>query len=441
MRRNGVRLAAISAAFVVAVSISAGVGAPGASSQEAGSGKKRIEVAVSPKPAVQGSIVIRGQGASDPPSEELKYDLRHYANEEGLEYENVLDAHRGIGEFSELVTDLEARFPDDYVRSGLSGADDAGDFWIQVTAKPGQRLLDRLRSLPVDVEVEYGAPASSRELAALTAALTKATAERSDVIQSSSTAYNPETHVVTLEYTPRPGVTATDTADEVARSSIVHAAGTFEGDLLPVDVVLDRQAAATPSVLEARVQGGRTLRLRASNRRECTAGFTARRNGRRGVLTARHCRNRLRYVRKRNVLARARQTSYRAVDVQWHRTLRRHRTNKQFRATGYKASDDRIVRAVRNAPRRSTVCHWGFGTGYDCSSVTRTDQCLTVGGRRKCGVDFTRDDVSAGGDSGGPWFLGTTARGIHLGARPGNRSYFTRISRVYQHLGAKVLQR
>ncbi|MGI5146764.1 hypothetical protein ACQEVC_10325 [Plantactinospora sp. CA-294935] len=96
--------------------------------------------------------------------------------------------------------------------------------------------------------------------------------------------------------------------------------------------------------------------------------------------------------------------------------------------------------AVGNAPINSAVCHWGRTSGYRCSHVADTDTCRTLSGHRYCGLDVTDDDVSAGGDSGGPWFFGNTARGGHSGASDGVASYFTRIGRVRVHLDATVLQ-
>ncbi|MDW5327882.1 hypothetical protein [Plantactinospora sp. KLBMP9567] len=94
--------------------------------------------------------------------------------------------------------------------------------------------------------------------------------------------------------------------------------------------------------------------------------------------------------------------------------------------------------AVGNAPMGSVVCHWGRNSGYRCSNVA--DACRTLSGHRYCGLDVTREDVSTGGDSGGPWFLGNTARGGHSGASEGVASYFTRISRVRARLDATVPQ-
>lgn len=58
------------------------------------------------------------------------------------------------------------------------------------------------------------------------------------------------------------------------------------------------------------------------------------------------------------------------------------------------------------------------------SSVTVPDngQTYTVGGLCR-----TTDQVTAGGDSGGPWFFGTTAYGIHHGSNSLG-SYFSLIN-------------
>ncbi|UUZ59902.1 S1 family peptidase [Nocardioides sp. B-3] len=52
---------------------------------------------------------------------------------------------------------------------------------------------------------------------------------------------------------------------------------------------------------------------------------------------------------------------------------------------------------------------------------------------------MTWNDISSGGDSGGPWFDGGIAQGIHAGAIDDEHSFFTRISRVGS-LDAYVVQ-
>ncbi|UYM05633.1 S1 family peptidase [Solicola gregarius] len=334
-----------------------------------------------------------------------------------------------------LATERELRLDDIYVRAGLSGPESVADYWIQFTEMPDAEVLADLQALPVDVEVQYGAPASARELAALAAALTGAAADHPDVIHSAGTRYDPQSYEFRLEYAAVDGATDDEVA-QVLDAGLADAAQGRPYQRLPVGVVLDRDDSREPSVTEATVQGGRNLFRGGS--RSCTAGFTARRHGNRGALTARHCPNRLEYRNRRGIISRnPAQTSYNAVDLQFHRTLRRHSTNRQFR---HSRNDDRTVRRVANAPDGSAICHWGGTTGRSCTYVVNQDTCEVLSGHRYCGLDVTRDDVSAGGDSGGPWFLGTTARGTHSGGNAGNASFFTRVGRLY-FLDAHILQR
>ena len=59
-----------------------------------------------------------------------------------------------------------------------------------------------------------------------------------------------------------------------------------------------------------------------------------------------------------------------------------------------------------------------------------------------CGMDTTAEDVSERGDSGGPWFFGTTARGTHSAGYDGisPNSFYTRIGRVANNLNGTVLE-
>ncbi|WP_158853340.1 S1 family peptidase [Saccharothrix deserti] len=389
-------------------------------------------------PASAGTFRVTGTGQSALALDDATmHDLSTYAKASGRELSAVVEAHQGIHEFSAYTTRLEETRPDLFVRAGLATAGGAAGHWIQFTAKPSADVVAELERLPVNTEVQYGAPASSKELADLAYALTTSLAARSDVIRSAGTSYDHERRVLRLQYASV-GVTQLSTLAPAFQAALT--AGTIGGQL-PIDVVLERNEAQV-GVTEATVEGGRGLTL-ANGSAHCTAGFTARRSGNAGVLTARHCNNALEYSNNPGIIStNPSQTANDAIDFQFHRTLtgNGHSTNKQFRATSRSTRDDRTVLAVANAPMNSVVCHWGQTSGYSCSEVADTDTCHTLSGHRYCGLDVTDDDVSSGGDSGGPWFLGATARGGHSGASDGLASYFTRIGRVRNDLDATVLQ-
>lgn len=73
------------------------------------------------------------------------------------------------------------------------------------------------------------------------------------------------------------------------------------------------------------------------------------------------------------------------------------------------------------------VCHFRRQQGAQCSQVQSAAVPYTI----------TRDDVSDQGDSGGPWYTGNTAVGVHSGELNG-RSYFT-AAYLYRNLGYDVL--
>ncbi|MDG4790260.1 S1 family peptidase [Micromonospora sp. WMMD1102] len=402
-----------------------------------GSDAIQVDVPVRPAPTSTGTFQVTGTARSAQALDaEAMQDLTTYAESTGQALSTVVAAHQGIHEFSAYTTKLEETSPDTFVRAGLAAGGAAGN-WIQFTAKPSAEVVAELERLPVNTEVQYGAPASSKELADLAYTLVTSLAARSDVIRSAGTRYDYQRRVLRLEYAPV-GQSPLRTLSSVFQSALT--AGTVGGQL-PVEVVLELDANPA-AVAERVIEGGRDLN-KTNGDSHCTAGFTAVRNGARGVLTARHCDNALRYGNAVGLIStRPASGSNAAVDFQFHRTstANGHSTNKQFRATNRQAGGDRTVTAVANAPINSAVCHWGRTTGYSCTYVADTDSCRTVSGHRYCGLDRTDRDVSAGGDSGGPWFFGNTARGGHTGAADNVFSLFTRISRVPNHLDASVLR-
>lgn len=384
-------------------------------------------------PERSGVIITSGSGAQlKPLDEETLQDLNYETPSSEYPPNEVVARHRGISEFAEFTTNLENDLPDSYVRAGLADPGAEAPYWISLTREPDKTLLAQIESLPFRVEVRYGAPASAMEIERLSEELLAHVGEHPQLVSSAVATLDSETNVLTLEYHSPPGADADLTRVELDRAK-ARAADAFGGEL-PVPVVLEEMP--TDLRTEIIVQGGRPLDL-ASGLPACTAGFTASRNGNRGVLTARHCANNLRYNGVAGIISTTPGVPDRDnVDAQFHRTLTEngHTTNRQFRAQGTSGDLDRTVLDASNAPEGSRVCHWGRTTTYACADVEDPQACsTTTEGDRFCGLVITDEDVSAGGDSGGPWFLGNTARGIHHGATSG-ASYFTRVSAIRSSL-------
>jgi streptogrisin C len=95
---------------------------------------------------------------------------------------------------------------------------------------------------------------------------------------------------------------------------------------------------------------------------------------------------------------------------------------------------------VSRGPRRRQT----FGAG--CADVQDLSACATVtsaeGTYTACRLVRTDNDISDPGDSGGPWYWGTTAYGIHWGTFDtvfGDRSAFSRATYVDEALNGTTL--
>lgn len=174
------------------------------------------------------------------------------------------------------------------------------------------------------------------------------------------------------------------------------------------------------------VNGGDTLTIRNTTSQSCTAAFPARSGSNRGLLTAGHCANNL-TVDSGNRLYSATHSRTRANgDMQWHRS--RETVNPRFR---HAWGSYRPVSAHPVLKVGTSVCRFGAvsGNGSGCTTVTYVSSCIAYDNiGTYCKLAMTRGHTgSRGGDSGGPYYYGQNAYGIHSGSgwRDGiRRNYF-----------------
>ncbi len=77
------------------------------------------------------------------------------------------------------------------------------------------------------------------------------------------------------------------------------------------------------------------------------------------------------------------------------------------------------------------LCKNGVTTKAGCSTVLKLGHCADA----ICNLVLMEDHITDDGDSGGPWYLGSTAYGIHYGWDydpfwPFDRSAFSRADRL-----------
>ncbi|WP_299056886.1 S1 family peptidase [uncultured Nocardioides sp.] len=433
-RTAGRRLVAVTATLGIAASLTAAFSLS-AAADETGQGRadEGSDVLVREAPSRSGSFVVRARTASaDSLSPALMEDLRTYARSSGENLADLVDTHRGVDEFAAYLDSYARRNPDQYVTGGIAERP-GGKNWIQTTTRPGADEVARLEKLPVDVEVSFGAPASYAELETLSQELVESAG--GEALQSVTAGYDAESQTMDLEYTPAEG--AASRAVEGALDGVVARAGRgLPGSALPLEVTTTETS--SPLTLQRKIFGGRGIN---SNKFICTAGFTAKRKGRPGIITSGHCPNRLRYLNKPGTLKRAVKAKSRKTDLQYNQVIRKN-GNKVTAKFRYKQGrKDRVVRKVANAPRGSTICKWGRTSGYNCSKIRKTNICgRFTNGETYCGLDQTRRKMSSPGDSGGPNFSGNTARGITTGGTD-SYSLITRVARIDNIGRTKIMKK
>lgn len=154
---------------------------------------------------------------------------------------------------------------------------------------------------------------------------------------------------------------------------------------------------------------------------ECTSGFSVEQTGGgtlEGVSTAGRCANMLELANGDDINFQA-QRNRDNQDVQWH-TTPGHTDRPWMR------DSPTTVRNVTARKQRAdmtigeAVCKYGRTTEYTCGTIkSKTfdpDGSGTTYLATFIRVDDGSNNLSSPGDSGGPWFYGTTAYGIHQGS-------------------------
>ncbi|MFE3457593.1 S1 family peptidase [Nocardiopsis aegyptia] len=171
----------------------------------------------------------------------------------------------------------------------------------------------------------------------------------------------------------------------------------------------------------------------------CTAGFVVVRSGTRLLSTAAHCSNTQRLVTSDIGLGYVTGTYGNYYDAQVHSAPGVNLRNRIYTGTG--STNYRDITSRRSRADISVgdyVCKRGKTTEYGCSYVaSKTVRTSAVPSSHATFIGM-QSHITDGGDSGGPWFNGYTAIGIHHG-RVGSMSVFMSVSFLGGATGASIL--
>lgn len=202
------------------------------------------------------------------------------------------------------------------------------------------------------------------------------------------------------------------------------------------DIINSLPDEVTISVGQVTEEGGTEVARGGGHLTSCTAAWSVSKSGysKGGLMTAAHCPDTQKY-QGRGILNYRGQMAKAKGDAQWHSS-----TEVTTNTFYYTAGATRKVTSVKSPVLGQQLCVYGKTTRNTCDKVYKLNQCS--GGY--CGMVATHRHHTKSGDSGGPWFWGNTAYGVHHGYKtifPFERSLFTPAKSAETGLGVKIKTR
>lgn len=405
--------------------------APLVAAAEPGSGP--APVAVDPLPEAPAPRI------GDAPSEAELRDLAFIAQERGMSLEEGIARYGWQNNFALAVDQARAAAP-----QAFSGAEivDATHAWVAFSGlppQPARASTDAFREAfpSIQVEVRTGARLTERDLETAMEAVCYSVFDNPDVLDATAV-YEPQTATIVTR------ALLADTADADALLARLRAGA---ADRLSAEAGKDVSAAIKISVLrsDAPALSGDAAGVSRHKGGEvwstCTSGFGTRRSsstsGTRGIASAGHCPN-PQYDDGSNLTLKGEHEGTHG-DFEGRRGPKVHNDNFFAGGGGQTETDSRDVSAKGNAVVNQTLCRNGKTTHKKCQEVRKTPVC--AGG--ECNLVQMGENLTEGGDSGGPVYFDRTAYGIHKGWMtdpfwPFKREIFSKATRIDNALGVYI---
>lgn len=231
--------------------------------------------------------------------------------------------------------------------------------------------------------------------------------------------YEPETNsVIVTAWTDSPGNLASEFDKVVANSESLGLLQTLK---------IEYESSAEIPELDSTTQGGEAYGT-------CTGGFIGNRGSTYGILTASHCT-----TKPSTYDGATAGTTYVAsgnVDIRYTTLSGGTPENKFYYGSGY-----RTITAQGIVSTGSLLYKYGRTTGYGSDVVESYKGCVAFSnGATYCNLYYTKNAVTSGGDSGGPWFVANTGYGFTTGHNSGG-SYLTPIAWVSSLSGGTTVKK
>jgi hypothetical protein len=341
------------------------------------------------------------------------------------------------GAFLDLVNSLQEQEPLTYAAAEVY---DNGTGWLSFKGEPSPQTRAAIAASGVVTEVRTDAPATRQQMDESLPAVSEALT--SSGVSDFRLESNPDLTALTVrldetsvsQSTRQPALPDGALSPEPSDTEEIRAA--IE-DILPAGISVALVDDTDPQVDKQSVWGGRSIY--DSTGQTCTSGYQIIRGNnsgspKKGTLTAGHCPDdgqRIAGSDSPLVFVKAVPGAY--GDAQFMSS-----TDKSIRPDIWiKSGVYQAVNAVGDAVVGETVCNYGArAEGVDdCAKVLSVNVCAG----NVCSLVKTDGKFTKPGDSGGPWYNGSRAMGIHSGVDSAGRAYFSRMTRILTSLEARLI--
>jgi streptogrisin C len=320
-----------------------------------------------------------------------------------------------------------------------AGKDATGPgYWVAFSGTVPAGALEPLGELASDVRTTTDAPLTAEERSTAVAAAAQSVQAQLGAESVEASMSEDGTTITAAAVLPATAP-STETSGAAAAGQAAAEASVNGGAQVQVEVAL-----ADDAPEQEVLSGGTALGLGTTSQLACTAGFTVRnaRTAATGLITASHCPDDLNYESRRILTFEGHGDSAQ-LDEQWFSSTEA----AQGEFISQKAGSTllrRKVTAVAAPFVGMSVCKYGTVTGNGCSTVINgPTTTVNANGVTYGNLWQVQSYMTAEGDSGGPWFYGNTAYGIHYGNIPrdgADRSAFTSITSIEAATDLRVLR-
>ncbi|MEU6783906.1 hypothetical protein ABZ912_32320 [Nonomuraea angiospora] len=337
-------------------------------------------------------------------------DLRLIAAQDGISFEEAVAAHGWQGAFNDVADEIEASYGTEF--SGAARSQDGKSAWFAFKGEVPEGAVALARKLPVEVKLQGGRGFTEADLEQASLTARDQVAAKPEVA-GVATWYDIETGTIGVGVRLQPSIARDASAIERITPPQPQIPGVGLAVSLMDEVSAPEDKYIRGGGLYSGCTAGFNLKYKSSNtKRQGTAGHCARGSSGANQTYSNHSQ-----AGGSTTIKRVWKHEGRYGDLAYYTTGSKTPTRTFY----HNWNKTRYATERGGRPRRGTrICHFGMTTGGSCASVANS---VVNVGEIEGMVQMDRN-VSAPGDSGGPWFYGGTAYGVHYG-KVGGKSTFT----------------